>query len=389
MKVRTFIILALTILVLAPAEAQSRKRIRKPEVPPEVQARQAFIERMTTNTARILFIDSIVVNKSDFLSHYILNPEAGTIEQYQQHYKTRRQPNAYVFTNELGNRCYLSQENNEGIINLYQSETNRGKWTRPTRLRGINDKREYTKVNYPFMMGDGETLYFAAEGANGLGGYDIYTSTYDKENGRFLTPVNMGMPFNSEANDYMLVIDEYSQLGFFATDRRQPQDTVCIYIFVPDNIRHTYSPDEYSPEQIAAFARIDRISDTWGDHTQLRQAIARLQMTIDRRRQKVKGHDFIFVINNDLTYYQLSDFRDVENVKRYHQLASLRARQQKLTATLNRARQYYVTASHDERDELRPEILASERRKSEITAQIHKLEKTIRNQENIILTKNK
>ena len=67
-----------------------------------------------------------------------------------------------------------------------------------------------------------------------MGGYDIYTSTYDKETKRFLTPVNIGMPFNSEADDYMFVIDEYSNTGWFARNRNPPADTVCIYVFVPE-----------------------------------------------------------------------------------------------------------------------------------------------------------
>ena len=238
------------------------------------------------------------------------------------------------------------------------------------------------------MLGDGETLYFAAEGDEGLGGYDIYTSTYDKDTQRFLQPVNMGMPFNSEANDYMFVIDEFSNIGWFASDRNQPADTVCIYVFVPES-RKTYNPEVYTPEQIANFARIASIADTWTDKQKLDQALARLQMTRDRNRQTIEGRDFVFVINDDITYYQLSDFKEPKNVKRYHELSSLRASYDRITKALQQARDYWPTAPKDEVSELRAEVVATEARQFELYQNIRNKEKEIRNSEILFLTKNK
>ena len=386
--IRIMLFVALLMLTSS-ADAQRKKRnVRQPAPTAEELMHKEKMDRMTANTAQVMFIDSFVVNKADFLSRYILNPEAGRLDTYQNLYNTKRQPNAYVYINELGNRCFLSQENNEGIINLYSSERVDNKWTRQTRLRGINDQKEFKRVNYPYMLGDGETLYFAAEGDEGLGGYDIYTSTYDKDTQRFLQPVNMGMPFNSEANDYMFVIDEFSNIGWFASDRNQPADTVCIYVFVPES-RKTYNPEVYTPEQIANFARIASIADTWTDKQKLDQALARLQMTRDRNRQTIEGRDFIFVINDDITYYQLSDFKEPKNVKRYHELSSLRASYDRITKALQQARDYWPTAPKDEVSELRAEVVATEVRQFELYQNIRNKEKEIRNIEILFLTKNK
>ena len=377
------------LMLTSSADAQRKKKnVRQPAPTAEELMHKEKMERMTANTAQVMFIDSFVVNKADFLSRYILNPEAGRIDTYQKLYNTQRQPNAYVYVNELGNRCFLSQENNEGVINLYSSERVDNKWTRQTKLRGINDQQEFKRVNYPFMLGDGETLYFAAEGEEGLGGYDIYTSTYDKDTQRFLQPVNMGMPFNSEANDYMFVIDEYSNIGWFASDRNQPADTVCVYVFVPES-RKTYDPETYTSDQITNFARIASIADTWTDKQKLDQALARLQMTRDRSSQTIQGRDFIFVINDDITYYQLSDFKDPDNVKRYHELSSLRASYNKQLKVLQQARDYWVSAPKDEIEELRTEILATEKSQLALYQRIHDKEKEIRNNEIFFLTKNK
>lgn len=388
MRIRIMLFVALLMLTSS-ADAQRKKRnVRQPATTAEEMKHKEKMDRMIANTAQVMFIDSFVVNKADFLSRYILNPEAGRIDTYQKLYNTQRQPNAYVYFNELGNRCFLSQENNEGIINLYSSERVDNKWTRQTKLRGINDEKTFSRVNYPYMLGDGETLYFAAEGEDGLGGYDIYTSTYDKDTQRFLQPVNIGMPFNSVANDYMFVIDEYSNIGWFASDRNQPADTVCIYVFVPES-RKTYNPDVYTHEQIANFARITSIADTWTDKQKLDQALARLQMTRDRSRQAILGRDFVFVINDDITYYQLSDFKEPENVRRYHELSSLRASYNKMSKVLLQARDYWPTAPKDEVNELRVEVVATEKRQYELYQRIHDKEKEIRNKEILFLTKNK
>ena len=387
MKIRILLFIILLMLTTSVDAQRKKKRIvRQPAPTAEEMQHKEKMDRMIANTAQVMFIDSFVIAKADFLSRYILNPEAGHIDTYQHLYNTRRQPNAYVYVNDLGNRCFLAQEDNDSTLNLYSSERINNKWTRPSRLKGINDQQAFKRVNYPYMLGDGETLYFAAEGDDGLGGYDIYTSTYDKETQQFLPPVNIGMPFNSKANDYMLVIDEYSNIGWFATDRRQPTDTVCIYVFVPES-RKTYNPEAYTLDQIASYAHINAIADTWIDSQKLDQALARLQMTRDRSRQAVKGHDFVFVINDDITYYQLSDFKESGNASRYHELSMLRASYEKLAKALLQARNNCANAPKNRRNALYAEILATEKRQLELSQRIHDKEKEIRNKEILFLTK--
>ena len=385
MKIHRLLIWLLLLLTL-PAAAQKRKA---PRLTPEQQAQQEKLERMTANTQRILFIDSMVVDKQHFLDAYKLSPEVGRLARYQDTFHVSQQPNAYVFVNELGNRCYLSQEATDSTLSLYTSETIDNRWSRPIALQGINDGQQFRRVNYPFMMGDGQTFYFAAEGGDGLGGYDIYVTRYDAEENQFLHPANIGMPFNSEANDYLYVIDEYSNLGWFATDRNQPDDKVCIYVFLPPQGRKTYSAEEFSAEDIASFARIGRIADTWTDSTALEAARQRLQAIGQHHSTQPAASELRFVINDDVTYTRLSDFKVPGNAQRYQQLATLRNRHQRLLTTMERAREYYAQASNDEREDLRPEILASEQRQHELYVEIHDAEKAIRNTENLFLTKNK
>jgi hypothetical protein len=112
-------------------------------------------------------------------------------------------------------------------------------------------------------------------------------------------------------------------------------------------------------------------------------------MTRDRSRQTVEGRDFVFIINDDITYYQLSDFKAPDNVKRYHELSSLRAAYNKQFKILQQARDYWASAPKDEIDELRTEILATEKSQLALYQRIQNKEKEIRNNEILFLTKNK
>ena len=387
MKIRCLLISLLMLLTLS-ATAQKRKA-PKPKLTPEQIERQAKLERMTENTQRILFIDSAVVPKAQFLSAYCLAPEVGQVARYQDIFNSQQQPDAYVHVNELRSRCYLSLAPTDTTMQLYKSENLENRWSRPQQLKGINDDGLFQRVNYPFMMGDGQTFYFAAEGGDGLGGYDIYVTRYDAEEDQFLHAVNIGMPFNSEANDYLYVIDEYSNLGWFATDRNQSSDSVCVYLFLPPASRRTYSAEGLDIEEIAPYARIDRIADTWTDDTARQDALTRLQDISKRRHQRTDDREFTFVINDDVTYTRLSEFRAPGSSRLFQELQSLRQQHQRLVTALDKAREYYAQATQSERNELRSEILASERTQSQLQRQIHDTEKTIRNSEIIFLTKNR
>lgn len=70
----------------------------------------------------------------------------------------------------------------------------------------------------PFYDAKTKRLYFASRWHLGLGGYDIFYSE-DKGNGEWSEPVNMGVPFNSAANDLYFVINQDDTTGYIASNR--------------------------------------------------------------------------------------------------------------------------------------------------------------------------
>lgn len=70
----------------------------------------------------------------------------------------------------------------------------------------------------PFYDTRTKRLYFASRWHLGLGGYDIF---YSKNLGtnNWDTPVNMGLPFNSAANDLYFVVNADDTTGYLASNR--------------------------------------------------------------------------------------------------------------------------------------------------------------------------
>ena len=378
MKMRP-VVLLLLLMVVMNGMAQHRKRVVKEEPLTEEEIR---LQQMTMTTQRIVFIDSVALPKQDFLQAYHLTPEAGQIAPYSTFFPNSTS-DVVSFMNAIGSRCLFSD--NDSII--YSQEKNLQQWTSADSLTGINSEHQLRQINYPFMLSDGMTLYFAAKGEASIGGYDIFMSTYDATEERFLQPENIGMPFNSTANDYMFAIDEYNRLGFFATDRNQSYDSVCVYIFIPPEKYQTYDTSLYTPEQIAAFARIDDISLTHGYQQDYHEALERLRQARNMSKNGILSFDF--VINDQTVYHQLQDFKAAGNQERYKELHRLQQRYDFTLKALEKARNYYDSASKNERTILSSEILGNEQVQHRLYQDIRQLEKLIRQEENTYLNKKK
>ncbi|MBN8702439.1 MAG: PD40 domain-containing protein [Bacteroidetes bacterium] len=67
----------------------------------------------------------------------------------------------------------------------------------------------------PFIHPDGKTLFFSSEGWNSMGGFDIFKSTL--ENGKWTTPINIGYPINTSADDIFFVMNEKGDRAYYAT----------------------------------------------------------------------------------------------------------------------------------------------------------------------------
>lgn len=343
-------------------------------------ARVEFMLPFLRATQRITFIDSMVVARKDFFEHFSLSEESGRITSYSRTFRRRDTLSCTAFQPQLGSDAYHAMPRGDGSTLLCRSTMTLGDWSESEPLPGLeNDSTQ----NFPFLLGDGTTLYYGAiNRSEGMGGYDIYTSRWDNDDKRFRQPENIGMPFNSPANDYMLAIDETSRLGWFVTDRRQPKDTVCIYVFIPSEMRANWADtDTLSARQLASRAMLTRIADTQTDPTAVAAARARLNNVRLASREAAKPYDFTFPVCDGKTYHFLSDFTNTEArdlaAKWDDQSLTLRVNEQQLKSL----RAQYAGADDNRRSQLRAKILTLEKEIEQQIEAIHSLESAIRQKE--------
>lgn len=91
-----------------------------------------------------------------------------------------------------------------------------GKYGTPINLGNIINTN--SRETFPFISKD-NFLYFASDGHPGLGGLDIFVSKIN-EDGSFQKPINLGKPINSEQDDFALILDSDSKIGFISSNRK-------------------------------------------------------------------------------------------------------------------------------------------------------------------------
>ncbi|MCF8245420.1 MAG: OmpA family protein [Saprospiraceae bacterium] len=119
------------------------------------------------------------------------------------------------------------------------------KWGTPVNLGApINTSADDQS---PFIHADGQTLYYMSNGLPGMGGYDLYFSRLQPD-GKWGEPQNLGYPINTEGNEGALSVSLDGKTAYFATDRLTAQNGVSAF----DNPQGKGTTDIYSFELSAA-----------------------------------------------------------------------------------------------------------------------------------------
>lgn len=175
----------------------------------------------------------------------------------------------------------LLHKDNEGQMDIYESELKGANWTYPEMLprqissdranetyasynhdgyniyfardnenrtngsnimySGMRNKMErnfgtatmVSEVNSRFNDGpvylhiDGKTMYMASQGHESLGGYDIFVSY--KEKGSWTRPVNLGYPINTQYDDFFFAATGSGKYAYIASNRETGKGGFDIY----------------------------------------------------------------------------------------------------------------------------------------------------------------
>ena len=369
---RYILFLICCLFTFTSTQAQKKKVVKKKETKAKVVATDKKVDNslfatMLPNTDKLLVIDSMVVDKESFLKHLDLQNENG--------YVGIENNNAW-FINALKNKkIYASGDSLSGrkLILAYYVNS---KWEDRRPISELNTL--FSDINFPFLMPDATTLFFSAKGHNSIGGFDIYTTILDVDNGGFYIPDNYGLPYNSTANDYFLAIDERNNLGWLVSDRYQPEDKVCIYIFVPNKNRVKLAQEGFDNNTIKKLAQLNSIQDTWNFGNK-QEAMRNLERLRTQRNVENKGRESVlFIVNDKIKYTSLSQFKSNKSKQLFAKLEDNKQLVAKQKTELENLRIQYKQASKAKQSSLKQDILFIEKQLMKYQLEQKELEQNIR-----------
>lgn len=164
-------------------------------------------------------------SRKDFFLYYPLKNQAW-----------RKTPNALVsdasadplYAPKGGRTIFFSAPDATGARNLYVTYDRDTAWTVPA-LVGEKVLSGGNEV-FPILSADGQTLYFASDGLQGIGGYDLFQSQWDEATRSWGEPVNLGFPYSSPGDDLLLMQTEDKRYTLFASNRECSADSVYLYV---------------------------------------------------------------------------------------------------------------------------------------------------------------
>ena len=307
------------------------------------------LQRYLRRVEKLQVIDSIEVALDSMLQVCTLSAEAGTL--------TWDSVGSTIYTNQRGDRQIKTTLADSTRI-LTTTHRLLDEWTQPDTLpHNINFTQDQRS---PYILNDGVTLYFAANDSNGLGGLDIYVSRYNMATENFTTPENLGMPYNSPANEYLFVLDEMHQIGYLATDRFATEGRVHVYSFAISEQKEYWR--NIAIDSLVAYARLEDFEVFTKDSLPAANPIYTEENTDEIG-------DFCFIINDSIVYHSLHDFQDTQAKDKYLEWVKTEEQYREELQQLASLRQQYATAEAEKKTELAPVILQLENNQSQLSRQ--------------------
>jgi len=281
-----------------------------------------------------------------------------------------------VYKNQKGDKIYYAHSTDGDRYCLFTQSMLMDEWGDEKQLpMNINSNDD---DNYPFVLSDGATIYYSSKGNGSIGGYDLFVTRYNINSDTYLAPEQLGMPFNSPYNDYMMVFDEVKGLGWFVSDRFQPEGKACVYLFIPNPEHKRVESEDIEVKR--ARAAITAIRDSWKESSDYADLIRLSHTEIPYGEKKIEK-DFEFIIGNNIVYYKLDDINSPEAKGYYEKVVALNKQIKELNEKLDGLRVSYAEGNKARKEQLKPTILQAEEQLNALLEQPGELEKKARNAE--------
>lgn len=297
------------------------------------------LDRYFRKMEDIFIIDSVSINADSLCQHIAsMTDEIGTFSC---------QDGLYSYTNQRGDRRYITVKTDDGRTILCKQEKLLDEWTEPDTLPLLINQN--LRQNYPFLMPDGMTLYYAAASDNGLGGWDIYVTRFNPSTNSYIKPELLNMPFNSISDDMLLWVNENEGKGYFLSNRR---GHLCLYTFIPSTQKKTLDADDSYKSDFARLKCLrPLVAQETEEHTHIEPVFSKTEET--------NAPDFTLVINDSTVCHALTDFRNDEARQMAETYLDLLEQIQQETRDLATKRQSYHNAETAEQKQLLTPLILS------------------------------
>ncbi len=306
---------------------------------------------------------------------YGASKECGRVCLNSYFFQSDIDPNGLMYMTERGDAAYFSIADDAGDLRLMKMEKLIGGWGEMSQLRGLDGDWD---DKAPVLMTDGTTLYFSSNRPGGMGGYDIYRTTYDPETRSFSEPVNMGVPFNSPFDDYLFMPDNFANRAWFASNRETVgTDSVTVYEIAWDGNPIRSSAKSTADIVAALQMPIDpeyAPSATIGAQTGSHDA--------PYRRLIAPRDEFRLTVCDSLTYTQWEHFRSAQAARTYHQVVAAAAQKDSLVSRMSALRKEFMNLSSGlEKNTKLQELLKTERDVYALEDEVNDKTEAARNEE--------
>ncbi len=135
-----------------------------------------------------------------------------------------------AFISPDGKRIYFATNyySDGGDLDLYYAELqDDGSYGDAKEVEYVNTPQEEDGI---YITNDGKYLYFSSRGHNGMGGFDIFKSTWDGKS--WSTPVNLGYPVNTPDDDIYFYMSNDGKKGYLSSYREGSLGEKDVYLVV-------------------------------------------------------------------------------------------------------------------------------------------------------------
>lgn len=110
---------------------------------------------------------------------------------------------SFSISNDGNVMVFASNRNgsNTGLDLFMCRKLPNGKWALPQKIDALNTSGN---EDFPSFDSDGVTLYFSSNGRGGMGGYDLFKTSWNPDDNTWSEPENLGYPLNTPYDDRVI-----------------------------------------------------------------------------------------------------------------------------------------------------------------------------------------